>query len=249
MQPPIFYASEPSILNDGLTLPKAEAHHAAKVLRLKKGALVIVVDGLGNAYRAAIDRVTRTGIVEVRIHSKARNFGEPNVVMTLASGLSAGHKFDSLIEKGTEIGVKRFVPLLTEKSKVRIEDPKRVRTKLNRYEKVAVAAMKQCRRSYRPEITSPVRFGDYLNELDESSLSLIFHPSSKGGRLEDVPLDSGQKRVNIIVGPESGFSEDEVDLALAKGARIVSLGSRILRTETAGPVVCALVMNWLGELR
>lgn len=249
IEPPIFYSDPSRITESGVVLPKAEAHHAAKVLRLKKGDLVIVVDGLGSAYRGSISRLGRSGIVDITFHSVTRNFGEPNVVLTLASGLSTGHKFDAIVEKGTELGVKRFVPVITERSRVRLDDPGRSRTRLSRYEKVALAAMKQCRRSYRPEIASPVSFKDYLGELDPGSLNLIFHPASLATPLVDIAFDPGLKRVLIMVGPESGFSPDEVAMAIDSGAQPVNLGRRILRTETAGPVACALVMNKLGELR
>jgi len=248
-EPAIFYADPSRITENGVTLPKAEAHHAAKVLRLRKGDIVMVVDGLGNAYRGSITRLGRSGIVDVTFHSLTRNYGEPNVVLTLASGLSAGYRFDTVVEKGTELGVKRFVPIVTEKSKVRIEDPARGRTKVNRYEKVALAAMKQCRRSYRPEIAFPVRFKDYLNEIDSGSLNLIFHPEASTKNIDDISFEPGLKRVQIIVGPESGFSADEIAMAVDRGAVPVRLGSRVLRTETAGPVACALIMNKLGELR
>lgn len=249
MEPAIFYAEPARVTDTGVTLPRTEAHHAAKVLRLKKGDLVIVVDGLGSAYRGSISRLGRSGIVDVTFHSVTRNFGEPNVVLTLASGLSTGHKFDMIVEKGTELGVKRFVPIITEKSRVKIDDPGRARTKVARYEKVALASMKQCRRSYRPEISAPISFKDYLRELDSGSVNLIFHPSPPAGNIEDFPLDPGVKRVVIMVGPESGFSADEVAMAVDRGASPVSLGRRVLRTETAGPVACAIVMNKLGELR
>ncbi len=249
MEPAIFYADPSRITEAGVVLPKTEAHHAAKVLRLKKGDLVIVVDGLGNAHRGSISRLGRSGIVDVTFHSLTRNFGEPNAVLTLASGLSTGHKFDTIVEKGTELGVKRFVPVITEKSTVKIDDPRRARTKVSRYEKVALAAMKQCRRSYRPEIASPVSFKDYLNEIDSGSLNLIFHPAASATNLDDIAFEPGLKRVLIMVGPESGFSANEVALAIDLGVKPVNLGRRVLRTETAGPVACALIMNKLGELR
>lgn len=247
-QPPILYLDPKSIDGDTAQLASAEGRHASKVLRLSRGDLIIAVDGLGTAYRSEITRVSRAGQVQIRIHSLTRNFGEPNVRLTLAAGLSAASKFDTVVEKGTELGVSRFVPILTEKSKVRVDDERRARTKVARYEKVALAAMKQSRRSFRPEITFPVAFRDYMKEVDRSSLSLLFHPAAST-RYGDVDLPPDTKRINIIVGAESGFSDDEIELALGRDVRLVSLGRRILRTETAGPVICALVMNSLGELR
>ncbi|UCE23992.1 MAG: 16S rRNA (uracil(1498)-N(3))-methyltransferase [Candidatus Zixiibacteriota bacterium] len=249
MRHPFFFAEASHIVDSEVTLSKTESHHAARILRLEKGELVVVVDGLGNAYRGAIAHIKRGGVVTVRIHSHTRSLGEPNVVLTLASGLSSGHKFDTIVEKGTELGVKRLVPLITEKSKVKLEDPKRVRTKIRRYEKVALAAMKQCGRSYRPDISHPIAFENYLREIDPDSLSLLFHPTHNACSLADIDFEAGLKRVNVIVGAESGFTEDEVAFAETRGIRVVSLGQRVLRTETAGPVVCALVMSRLGELR
>ncbi len=249
VEPPVFYV-DPESHNDGLlTLPKTESLHAIKVMRMKRGDLLIAVDGLGNGYRGEILKITRDRLVEVRVHSQTRNLGEPGVIMTLAAGLSTGHKFDAIVEKGTELGVKRFVPLITGKSKVVVDDPKRARTKVSRYEKVALAAMKQCRRSYRPEITNPTRFVDYLKEIDSDAVSLIFHPSAQSRPLEEAGLSAATKRINVIVGAEPGFSPEEIHLALEKGVRAISLGRRILRAETAGPIACALVMNALGELR
>ncbi len=248
MEPPLFYIKPDSVKDDRVILPDTEGHHAISVMRLSRADLVVVVDGLGHAWRGEIAAISGRKRVEIAVHSQVRNFGEPNVRLTLACGLSTGYKFDTVIQKGTELGVSRFVPLITEKSKVKIDDPKRARTKRTRFEKVALAAMKQCRRSLRPEITLPVSFEDYLNEIDSDTPTIIFHPSNKSVLIEAVPLD-GLSRVNLIVGPESGFSPPEVDAALDQGAVCVSLGRRILRTETAGPAICALVMGQLGELR
>ena len=249
MQPPIFYAS-PQAINDGLiTLDSRESHHAVKVLRLKVGSLVLVVDGLGSAYRGEIIKLGAGKKVLVKAFTSLRNFGEPNVIITLAGGLSTGHKFDTLVEKGTELGVKRLVPLITEKSKVKIDDYKKAKAKQARYEKIALSAMKQCRRAYRPEISLPVTFSTYLEEIDDDALNLIFHPDKSGESLYNLKTDKNIKRINIIVGPESGFSDKEIELSIKKGLLPITLGDRILRTENAGPVICGILMYLSGELR
>jgi 16S rRNA (uracil1498-N3)-methyltransferase len=229
--------------------PESESHHAVSVMRLSQADLVMVVDGAGTAYRGEIARIVGKKKVEVRIHSEIRNFGEPTVILTLAAGLSAGSKFDTVVEKGTELGVKRFVPVITEKSKVRLEDPKKAIAKTRRLERVALAAMKQCRRSYQPEVSHPVSLAEYVRQTDQQSLRLIFHHADTATSLEQLPTDSHPKRVDLLVGPESGFSPEEVETAIKAGFMPVSLGSRTLRTETAGPVACTLVMHALGELR
>ncbi|MBN1212878.1 MAG: 16S rRNA (uracil(1498)-N(3))-methyltransferase [candidate division Zixibacteria bacterium] len=248
MDTPIFYAPPKNINGEEIILPGDESRHALKVLRLKKGDRVLVVDGLGQAYRGEI-RTAGTSAVKVQVHSTIRNFGEPAVRLTLAAGMSAGTKFDAIVEKGTELGVKRFVPVVSEKSKIKLEEPRRVKNRLARLERVALAAVKQCRRSYRPDISTPVTFVEYLKEYDPEALNLIFTPDKNARPLEKIPFDGDRKRVNLLVGPEAGFSPDETAAAVQTGFLPVSLGERILRTETAGPAVCTLVMYRLGELR
>jgi 16S rRNA (uracil1498-N3)-methyltransferase len=171
------------------------------------------------------------------------------VRLTLAAGLSTGSKFDAVIQRGTELGVSRFIPLLTEKSKVAVDEPKRAKAKVTRWRRVAMAAMKQCRRSYIPEIAVPTGLQSFLEQHESSDLGLIFHPGKAGKPLSEVGLNDSSKRVTLLVGPESGFSEDELDMARDAGIAPISLGPRILRTETAGPIVVALVMARLGEFR
>ncbi len=248
MQPPLFYAPPENYDNNKIILPDKESHHARKVLRLGKGEPVIVIDGLGNACRGEISTGQYSKKTEISIHNRIRNFGEPNIRLTLAAGLSTNYKFDSVVEKGTELGVKRFVPLLTEKSIVKMDNDKRIKSRISRLEKVALAATKQCRRSYRPDITAPLKFMDFMKETDPDCLNLIFHPGEKGILFHNFEFDRDYRRACLIVGSESGFSNTEVLLALETGFQQVTLGERILRTETAGPAVCALLMNALGEL-
>lgn len=245
MQPPLFYAPPENRQADIVVLPAEESRHAARVLRLKAGTIVLVVDGFGVALRGELLTASPTR-AKVRILGEIRNFGEPTVRLTLAAGLSTGLKFSNTVEKATELGVKRVVPLLCDKSTVRVEDRKKSISRTRRLERVALAAIKQCRRSYCPEIRLPCRLDEFLSEIDRSDCNLIFTPS---GRREPLISGSDSKpvRATILIGPESGFSDDEVKRAVTAGFRPVSMGERILRTETAGPVACALVMQALGE--
>jgi len=249
MELPIFYCPPELRRDDTIVLPANESHHAISVMRLSQGDRVLVVDGVGTAYRGEIARIVGRKKVEVRLHLEIRNFGEPAVVLTLAAGLSVGSKFDTVVQEGTELGVKRFVPIISERSKVKLDDPTKASAKTRRLERVALAAIKQCRRSYRPDISPPVSFDEYMKQADSEDLKLIFQPGDRVPSLEQIRVDAQTKRITALVGPESGFTPDEVDLAGKAGFVLVSLGPRILRTETAGPVACALVMNMLGELR
>jgi len=249
MELPIFYCPPERRRDDTIELPVDESHHAVSVMRLSQGDRVIVIDGVGTAYRGEIARIIGRKKVQVRLHLEIRNFGEPAIVLTLAAGLSVGSKFDTVVQEGTELGVKRFVPIISERSKVKLDDPTKASAKMRRLERVALAAIKQCRRSYRPDISLPVSFAEYMKQVDGGDLKLIFQPGDRAPSLEQIPIDAQTKRITALVGPESGFTPDEVALSGKAGFISVSLGPRILRTETAGPVVCALVMNMLGELR
>lgn len=249
MLPPLFYAPSRNRTGDVIELPAAEAKHAQAVLRLGKGTPVIVVDGLGTAFRGELTSGPRAGKVTVGVHAETRHFGESSVRLTLAAGLSVGSKFDEVIEKGTELGVRRFVPLITGKTKMKFDDPKRLASRLKRWEKVALAAMKQSRRSYLPHISTPTLLADFFPQVEPGSLNLIFHPDPSGSTFDSLTLEPENQRAYLMVGPESGFSDEEHRAAVQAGFESVRLGPRILRTETAGPVVCALVMNALGELR
>jgi len=248
MEVPYFYAP-PDKINDLIELPVAESRHARKVLRLTAGSPVVVVDGLGMAYRGEINRTRKSDPVVVRVHRLVRNLGEPSVCLKLAAGLSVGSKFDTVVQKGTELGVSRFVPLLCEKGIVRLDDPNRVQRRTTRLEKVALAAMKQCRRSYRPSISPPVKIDILLNEIDAEETKLCFNPSDTGSSLDSVDWGGVGERITLMVGPESGFSPAEMTVIRQAGFIEVGLGHRVLRTETAAPVACALVMHSLGELK
>lgn len=248
MQPPLFFAPPERRDSDIITFPPEEARHALRVLRLEQGAIVIVVDGLGHACRAELGIVSGKEVT-ARVLSDIRDFGEPSVRVTLAAGLSVGTKFDSVVQRGTELGVSRLIPLLTEKSKVTIDDPRKERTRLARWRNVAVAAMKQCRRSYIPEIVPPTTYGSFLSQFERGDIGIIFHPGERSRSLERVDLPAQIKRLTIAIGPESGFSDSEIESAIRAGLVPVGLGRRILRTETAGPVALALVMARLGEFR
>jgi len=248
MEPPVFYAPPEAVKSDLIILPKEEAHHARNVMRLKEHAQVVVVDGLGTAYRGSLaDPKGRKELV-VSVQNTVRNFGEPFVKLTLAAGLSEGYKFDYVVQQGTEVGVSTFAPVITEKSKVKLDNSTKAAARIKRLERVAMSAMKQCRRSFCPVIAPIRKLEDFLKIVDPKSLNLIFHPDVSSNRFNPKESLDEFRSVNLLIGPESGFSDSEVDKAVAGGFKTVSMGKRLMRVETAAPVACALVLYWLGEL-
>jgi 16S rRNA (uracil1498-N3)-methyltransferase len=246
MRLPVFYTPPDQIGDENLVLSGAEAHHAQAVMRLKKGEPLIAVDGLGNAFRCEITRY-RAKKAECHIFSRMRNFGEPAVKVTLACGLSVGTKFDDIVQRATELGVSRLIPLLTEKSKVRIDDERKTASKLARWKKVAIASMKQTGRSVIPEIRGPVGPGRLFEEYEDPGLRILFDPEAGTVNLSNLKIPPGTGHILLLVGPESGFSPDEIRLAQKNEVRILTLGQRILRAENAAPTALALIMQALGE--
>lgn len=250
MHIPVCYCPPDCFRGEKIILPDDEARHIRTVLRLKTGERVITVDGEGTAYEGTLIEDDRWGGTSLKIESRHDNWGEPSIKLTLAFGLSVGSKADEIVEKGTELGVCRFVPLLTEKSKVKADDSSKYFRKNDRLARVAIAAMKQCRRSRLPEICQPSSIATFFKELrdEQSAAKLLFHPYDNSDALESK-LILGRKELVIITGPESGFSDDEIVIALKAGSTLVSLGPRVLRAENAAPIACALVMQLAGELR
>lgn len=244
MHLPIFYVPSNKISSDTIELSADESRHVTTVLRLKRNDPVIVVDGNGMAYRGELVTDNNSKHASVRVTDTMRNSGEPMVRLTLAAGLSTGFKFDQVIQQGTEVGVSRFVPLKTEKSYIKSAD---LSNKLNRFEKVAIAAMKQSRRSYLPDVAEIRSLPEYLKESMDEPLKLLFHPDVEAGISLESIKNPAVQRAAILIGPESGFSVNEVASAINAGFKPISLGSRILRTETAGPICAALVLQALGE--
>ncbi|UCD18377.1 MAG: 16S rRNA (uracil(1498)-N(3))-methyltransferase [Candidatus Zixiibacteriota bacterium] len=246
MMIPVFYVPPDTVDGETVVITGSEAHHLRRVMRLKKGDPVMVIDGVGNACRAEIEKFPGKD-VRCRILSRIRNYGEPVSYVTLAAGLSTGMKFDEVIQRATELGVSRIIPVISEKSKVKLDDDRRVKIKLSRWRKVAIAAMKQTGRALLPEIAAPAMFPQVLGGFDQLGQMILFDPCYGSDSLQIMTASENSRFFTLFVGPESGFSRAEVDLARDAGASVVSLGRRVLRTENAAPVVLALAMYVLGE--
>jgi len=228
---------------DEVRLPPEESHHAAVVLRLRRGERVVVFDGRG---AEALVELTRVEPREVRARVVARSAAlprAPEVQVTLAQGIPRGGKMDDVIRMGTEVGVARFVPLLTRRSLVR---PSAAR--LARWRRIAAEAAKQSRRPTVPEVTDPLPL-PALWAGEPAGPLLVPWEEERTGIGEVLPRLGPVRAVTVAVGPEGGFAPEEVAEARAHGAVTVSLGPTILRTETAGGVTVAMVLYEFGLRR
>ncbi|MCD6161018.1 MAG: 16S rRNA (uracil(1498)-N(3))-methyltransferase [candidate division Zixibacteria bacterium] len=238
---------DPKTINDNiLHLDETESHHLAKVFRAQKGDIFYAIDGNGKKYRTVIKSITLKKVVGEIINS-TRLENEPLLKTTLAVGLCRPAKIDYIIEKGTEIGINKFIFFTSEKTLAEDCPDNRAVRKLSRWQKIAVSAAKQSLRTVVPEIMPPVRLDDILVFGDDYDTSLIADMKSEPSPLAAL-IDSAMRDILLLVGPESGLSDIEVDRALKAGFKAVKLGPRRLRVETAAVVFASLVLSTAGEL-
>ena len=238
-----FFVKPSDIEKNKITIFGNDAFHITKVLRLHKGNKLTVSDGY-NLYEVEI---LRESVKQVKCNILKRV--EPKhdkIKLILMQCLPKSAKMDMIIQKGTELGVNCFIPLKCKRSIVKLEDKKAA--KLKRWQKIAFEASKQSRRIKVPEISHPVSFIEALNKIPPDALFLMPWEGETTTSLKDV-LGSvrNPKEVYIAIGPEGGFDEEEVSFAREHGARIVSLGSRIMRTETAGLYVSSVVIYLFSD--
>lgn len=239
---PRFYIEPRSIKEKKVNIRGAEARHIKTVLRLGKGDMINIFDGTGREYAVLIENVSPAR-VEGRIIEDRSIEVESLVDVTLFQGLPKSGKMDLIIQKCTELGVHRIVPVLTSRTIPEI-DPKKMKTRKLRWERIAREAARQSGRTRIPEIGDVISFSDVFGE--EADLKLIFWEGEREAQLKDVlgrcRVAAYPCRVGLFVGPEGGFGREEIGQARYKGAIPVSLGPRILRTETAGMIATAIIM-------
>jgi 16S rRNA (uracil1498-N3)-methyltransferase len=232
-----FYAPPSSIRSTTLVIQGEELHHLSKVLRKKLGETITVVDGEEHAYKAILESISRSS-AECKILQAFDRFNEPDVEVKLAFAvLKNPSRMDFLVEKCTELGVREFIPMRTERmvvSKVRTE----------RLQKIALSAMKQCGRSYLPRIHALMSFLDALTYLKDCEGRLIMHEMTSERVAAQRKTSVRWRSVGVLVGPEGGFTEEEVQEAQSAAFVPFSLGPRRLRSETAAIAsVNAMVMD------
>jgi 16S rRNA (uracil1498-N3)-methyltransferase len=233
------------VVDGRVTFDAGESRHLARVLRLRPGDTVVATDGAGRDYTVRLDTVGEAATGTVL--AAARGTPESPLAITLVQGVPKGDKMEAIVRAATELGVARVRPALCERTIVRLE-PGRWRERARRWQRVAREAAKQCGRAVIPEVEAPRPLVEWLAAKDPVDLALCFW---EGG---GVPLAQALGDVRaprsalLVVGPEGGLSPTEVDAARTHALTVTSLGPRILRTETAGPAVVALLQARFGDL-
>lgn len=258
MRVPRFFCRPEDRSGDLLTLPEDESRHARRVLRLGPGDRIAVLDGTGVEYEAVIEAgsspaarpANRPGGLRLtaRVLSARSRAAEPSLQVILLQGLPKGDKMDLIVQKATELGVSRIVPLQAVRSISRPE-PERGPGKAARWQRIAQEAAKQAGRALAPTVEPPQTLMQALGRLPEACTVIV--PWEGEGRRTLAEAAAGLLpggTVAVLIGPEGGLAEEEIEQAEAAGALTVTLGPRILRTETAGFVALACLLYATGNL-
>ena len=242
-----FFLSESGFEDQHVRLSAEQAHQVCHVLRLQAGDGIVVLDNAGNEYDVRLTTVTKKEATG-QITRKRPASGEPTVQITLFQSLLSREKFEWVLQKGTEVGVARFVPVQTERSIARARQIDA--RKLTRWRRILTEAAEQSHRGRIPEIEEAITWKEMVSQLGNFDRSLIAATSGETRTLRES-LERGDKApssIAVLIGPEGGFSDDEVQQACDSGAVPVGLGPRILRTETAAILVPTLILHELGEM-
>jgi 16S rRNA (uracil1498-N3)-methyltransferase len=255
------YVDAPVAAGKRVIVEGSAANHIARVLRLRSGDALTVFDGSGGEFGARIEEFRKEAVV-VAVEEHRPLDRESPLPLTLVQGISRGERMDWIIQKATELGASRIVPVFTKRSVVRL-DGKQAERKLQHWRAITVAACEQCGRNRIPDLAAPVDFFDMLAG-DSSG-----HPDSAGrpdpaghsdsvgatrlllsptGDLRIDDLQDVGKGITVLIGPEGGLEELEQEAAIAAGFKAVRLGPRVLRTETAAIAALTIIQRYFGDL-
>ncbi|MEW9123003.1 MAG: 16S rRNA (uracil(1498)-N(3))-methyltransferase [Thermotaleaceae bacterium] len=222
--------------------------HISKVLRLKEGDSVEICDGESRLYLGEIVQISKREI-EFKILDSFTAEGEPTIEVTLFQGIPKGAKMEMIVQKCTELGIHRIVPLASDRSVVQLKDRKEEMKKVERWQKIAEEAAKQSKRIRIPQVEYPITLNQMTAGIENMDLLIIPYEKEKECSLKTVLREYKEaKKIGVLIGPEGGFEESEIQFAKNLGIIPITLGKRILRTETAGLTVVSILMYELGDL-
>ncbi|WP_299311955.1 16S rRNA (uracil(1498)-N(3))-methyltransferase [uncultured Halomonas sp.] len=240
---PRIHVAADFIVGGDVVLPEGPARHVARVLRLGEGALLRLFDGAGHEAEAVLVEASRKRVV-ARIEAVEAGGGESPLAVHLGQTISKGDRMDYAIQKAVELGAAAITPLYTEHGDVRLKGEREAK-KLAHWQAVAASACEQCGRAVVPPVHPPLALADWLAERDET-LRLVLHPAT--GAEDALQRKTAPASVALLIGPEGGLAEGEVEAARAAGFAPLTLGPRILRTETAPVVALSLLQYRFGDL-
>lgn len=242
MRIPRIYTSQTLQVGDTIALEERAAHYLLQVLRMKVGRELLLFNGDGNSYQAVVSAASRRDISCEITQASGDRQGEPSLAVELAIGISKGDRMDTVIQKATELGVSRIIPLRTTRVDVKL-DSEREQKKWRHWQQVMISACEQCGRNSLVELT-PIQTLEEWLERCQAELKLVLQPH------DEAPLYAHQKPANIalLVGPEGGLAGNEIRRSQDSGFAPLRLGPRVLRTETAPLAALSILQFHWGDM-
>ena len=241
-----FFVDKEQILDNRIKILGNDVKHIKDVLRLGMGDKVeIVCDG--KIYTCKILDL-KSNMINTIILDNYKGKNEPPIHIALYQSIAKGNKMDFIIQKATEIGVEKIYPVITERTIVKIKNPKKEEGKVERWNSIAEEAAKQSKRDILPVVKNIISFNEMVDILKNETNIIVPYEMENSYGLKEALNNVGTGKINIIIGPEGGFEEEEINKLRSIKGQVVTLGPRILRTETAGLVVSSIVLYELGDL-
>ena len=245
---PKFFTARENIKDTTLIIDSEDANHLKKVLRINVGDKITVCDGAGIDYTVRVSEIGKNEI-ECDIIDRQKSDTEPNINITLYQGLPKAAKMDYIIQKNTELGISKIVPAKLARCVVKLENKAAEDKKCERWQKIAIASAKQSGRGIVPVIDNPMTVDEIIEDVKDYDLVFVPYECEDQSRLktivESVP---DAKDIAFIIGPEGGFDISEIEKFKEAGIKTVTLGKRILRTETAAESVVSMLMYAYDEI-
>lgn len=242
------FFTPPEMFCDNKAIIQGEdVKHIYKVLRLEKGEKIILNNQCGEEFLGEIIDIAKDKVT-VNLLEKLEVNNESNLDIYLFQALPKASKMDIIVQKNTELGVKSIIPVITSRVDVKLKGEFK---KIDRLQRIALEACKQCKRTFITNIEEPIDFKELLHRLKTMDLIIVPYENAENYGVRALVNSLGEKKVKavaIIIGPEGGFEEEEIQTLSKEGAHIVTLGPRILRTETAGFVSTSIIQYELGDL-
>jgi 16S rRNA (uracil1498-N3)-methyltransferase len=226
--------------NSVLELPEAQSHYLGKVLRMQAGRELVLFNGEGGEFAAQITEVHKKSVV-VQVSDFTAENRESPLQLELAIGVSRGERMDWVLQKATELGVTRITPLITERTEVKLGG-ERTDKKIDHWQQILVSSCEQCQRNLLPKLSEPMTLEDWLPRCKAQLKFVLHHRDSKS-----LPQDQQPASLALLIGPEGGLGEEEIAQARAQGFAPLTLGPRVLRTETAPLAAVSLVQYLWGD--
>lgn len=243
-----FFTEENNFYNNSAKIIGDDVKHIYKVLRLTEGEEVIINNTKGREYLAKIKDIMKTE-VDVDIIEELTINNESPVKITLFQGMPKAQKMDLIVQKCTELGVNEIFTVITSRVDVKLKGEFK---KIDRLNRISKEAAKQSKRSIIPKVYEPISFKEVLEKIKDMDLFIVPYENAENfgikKLMDSIESKTKVKSVGIIIGPEGGFEEEEIKELKENGAYVVTLGKRILRTETAGFVAASLIQYELGDL-